>query len=118
MTEPVSARLFPAFTAVEKGKTYYWCSCGLSAKQPFCDGAHKGTPFTPVKYEATETKRVLFCMCKKTGNAPLCDKTHIKVATKTHGSKIAVVAALGAAIISGVAYQIFSASEQTKKSSK
>ena len=89
------ARLFPAFTNVEKGKTYHWCSCGLSAKQPFCDGSHKGTPFKPVKYEATESKRVLFCMCKQTGTAPICNKAHINVALKTQGGKIAVVGAVG-----------------------
>lgn len=89
------ARLFPAFTQVEKGKTYHWCSCGLSAKQPFCDGSHKGTSFVPVKYEATETKRVLFCMCKQTGTAPICNKAHINVAIKTQGGKLALAGAVG-----------------------
>ena len=96
---PVAARLFPSFVNVEKGKTYYWCSCGLSKNQPFCDGAHKGTAFSPVKYEATESKRVLFCMCKQTGTAPICNKTHVKIAVKTHGSKLAIVGALGLAAI-------------------
>ncbi len=50
---------------VEKDKSYYWCSCGKSAKQPFCDGSHKGTEFTPLAYKASETKRMFFCACKK-----------------------------------------------------
>ena len=53
---------------VEKDKSYYWCSCGKSAKQPFCDGSHKGTEFTPLAYKASETKRMFFCACKKTDN--------------------------------------------------
>jgi CDGSH iron-sulfur domain-containing protein 3 len=64
---------------VEKGKTYYWCSCGLSKKQPFCDGAHKGTSFTPVEFAADETKQVFFCGCKRTKNPPFCDGSHTKI---------------------------------------
>ena len=56
--------------------TYYWCACGRSANQPFCDGSHKGTEFTPVKYEASESKKVFFCGCKSTASQPLCDGSH------------------------------------------
>ena len=66
----------PIAVEVEAGKDYFWCACGLSKKQPLCDGSHKGTEFKPVKYTAEEDKRVFFCGCKKTGNAPLCDGTH------------------------------------------
>ncbi|EPY35924.1 CDGSH iron sulfur domain-containing protein 3 [Strigomonas culicis] len=75
----------PAFANVEKGKKYYWCSCGLSTNQPFCDGKHKSynethsTALKPIEYTATETKKVLFCRCKSTGNAPLCDLSHVGV---------------------------------------
>ena len=53
---------------VEQGKSYFWCSCGKSSKQPFCDGSHKGTEFKPLAYKAELTKRVFFCVCKQTIN--------------------------------------------------
>ena len=76
MSDPVVASRTPIAVDVEAGKTYWWCSCGKSAKQPFCDGSHKGTDFTPVKYEATASTKVWFCGCKNTANAPLCDGAH------------------------------------------
>ena len=66
----------PYPTEVLEGKTYYWCSCGQSKKQPFCDASHKGTTFRPVVYKSTETKKVYFCGCKSTSKQPLCDGTH------------------------------------------
>ena len=66
----------PYPTEVLEGKTYCWCSCGQSKKQPFCDASHKGTTFRPVVYKATETKKVYFCGCKSTSKQPLCDGTH------------------------------------------
>ncbi len=56
---------------VEQGKSYYWCSCGKSSKQPFCDGSHKGTEFKPLAYKAELTKRVFFCVCKQTNDQVL-----------------------------------------------
>ncbi|MCR8726269.1 CDGSH iron-sulfur domain-containing protein [Frigidibacter sp. ROC022] len=77
MTEtPKIAQKAPYPVEVEAGKTYFWCQCGLSEKQPFCDGSHKSGPFTPVKYVATESRRVFFCGCKQSANKPLCDGTH------------------------------------------
>ncbi len=64
---------------VEDGKSYWWCACGRSKRQPFCDGSHKGSAFTPVEYKADQTKKVFFCVCKQTGNHPLCDGTHNKL---------------------------------------
>ena len=61
---------------VVEGKSYFWCACGLSQMQPFCDGSHKGTSFNPVKFKADASKKVFFCGCKATGNQPLCDGTH------------------------------------------
>ena len=63
---------------VEKGKSYYWCTCGKSSKQPFCDSSHKGTEFNPVIFKAEETKKMFFCACKQTNNQPFCDGSHNK----------------------------------------
>ena len=63
---------------VEQGKSYYWCSCGKSSKQPFCDGSHKGTEFSPLVYKAELTKKVFFCACKQTIKQPFCDGSHNK----------------------------------------
>ena len=63
---------------VEKNKSYFWCSCGLSSKQPFCDGSHKNTEFSPVNFIADETKKMFFCTCKQTNNQPFCDGSHNK----------------------------------------
>jgi CDGSH-type Zn-finger protein len=62
--------------AVEAGKCYWWCACGLSKKQPFCDGSHKRTSFSPVEYRATDSTAKSFCICKKTKTPPFCDGTH------------------------------------------
>ena len=63
---------------VEKNKSYFWCSCGLSSKQPFCDGSQKNTEFSPIKFIADETKKMFFCTCKQTNNQPFCDGSHNK----------------------------------------
>jgi CDGSH-type Zn-finger protein len=76
MSEPVIAQKMPYAVVVEAGKSYYWCSCGKSTNQPFCSGAHKGTGFVPVKYDASESKTMYFCGCKHTRNKPLCDGSH------------------------------------------
>ena len=56
--------------------TFYWCACGKSENQPFCDGSHKGTEFQPQAFTIEEKKRVALCNCKHTGNSPFCDGTH------------------------------------------
>ena len=61
---------------VEAGKAYFWCSCGKSSNQPFCDGSHRDSNFTPVKYEADEKKTVYFCGCKNSANGAFCDGSH------------------------------------------
>ena len=76
MNEPVRASDTPYGMEVEVGKTYFWCSCGQSKKQPLCDGSHSGTGFSPVMYEPTESKKVFFCGCKVTKSQPLCDGSH------------------------------------------
>ena len=76
MSEPKIAAKFPIAVKVEAGKTYHWCTCGGSKGQPFCDGAHKGTGFTPMAWTAPETKEAYLCQCKHTKNSPLCDGAH------------------------------------------
>ncbi len=73
---PIIAQKAPFPIEVEAGKSYFWCACGRSANQPFCDGSHKGTGLSPVKYTAEETKRAFFCGCKHSAKAPLCDGAH------------------------------------------
>lgn len=79
MAEAIVAQKSPYPIAVEAGKSYYWCSCGKSAAQPFCDGSHKGSEFSPLMYKADASKTVYFCGCKATANAPLCDGRHAKL---------------------------------------
>lgn len=76
MNEPKRAADTPFGVDVEAGKSYFWCACGQSSKQPFCDGSHKGTDYEPVKFTATETRKVFFCGCKSTASQPLCDGSH------------------------------------------
>ena len=76
MTVPHIAQKTPLPQDVEAGKTYYWCSCGLSANQPFCDGAHKGSGMKSVAYTAEKTGTVYFCGCKQSKNGVLCDGSH------------------------------------------
>ena len=76
MTEAVIAARAPMGVEVEAGKTYYWCACGKSASQPFCDGSHKGGEFSPLAWTAPATAKVWFCACKHSANPPLCDGTH------------------------------------------
>jgi len=79
MSEPVVAQKSPYPVAVEAGKSYYWCACGLSATQPFCDGSHKGTGLAPTPFKADASKTVYFCGCKATKTAPMCDGSHSRL---------------------------------------
>lgn len=76
MTESVIARKSPYAVAVEAGQNYFWCACGRSSQQPFCDGSHKGSGINPLKFSATQTENLYFCGCKQTRTAPLCDGSH------------------------------------------
>lgn len=79
MSEPVIAQKSPYAVEVEAGKSYWWCACGKSKNQPFCDGSHKGSEFTPVEYQAEQAGTVYFCGCKHSAHAPLCDGSHAKL---------------------------------------
>jgi CDGSH-type Zn-finger protein len=74
--EPAVPQKAPFKVGVEAGKDYWWCACGRSARQPFCDGSHKGSGFSPVKYTAAKTGDAWFCGCKHSTKAPLCDGSH------------------------------------------
>ena len=76
MTEAIVAQNAPYPVEVEAGKSYFWCACGKSAGQPFCDGSHQGTDILPQKFTADEAKKIYFCGCKKTANSPMCDGSH------------------------------------------
>ncbi len=76
MSKAVRASDTPYAVDTVAGKSYFWCACGRSKRQPFCDGSHKDTGFTPVKYVATESKKVFFCGCKSSATPPLCDGSH------------------------------------------
>jgi len=76
MAEPVIAARKPKLVTLEEGKTYFWCQCGRSARQPFCDGSHRGTGFEPVSFTAKRSGEFLLCACKHTRRAPWCDGSH------------------------------------------
>ena len=75
-TNPVIAKKGPYVVELEAGKNYFWCTCGRSEKQPFCDGSHKDTEFTSMKFTVEETKKYGLCGCKHSKSAPFCDREH------------------------------------------
>ena len=77
--EPVIVQKQPYAVEVEAGKTYFWCACGRSSKQPFCDGSHKGTGFEPMKFTVSENGTFYLCGCKHSADKPMCDGTHNKL---------------------------------------
>jgi CDGSH-type Zn-finger protein len=79
MQERAMPQKGPYPVEVEAGKNYLWCACGHSATQPFCDGSHSGTGFTPVRFDAKNTETVWLCGCKRTRTKPFCDGTHEKL---------------------------------------
>ena len=79
MSQPHITQQPPFPVQVDAGKTYYWCSCGQSKKDSFCDGSHKGTEFAPTAYTAEKDGTVYFCGCKHSGKGPLCDGSHSKL---------------------------------------
>jgi len=78
MTEAKIAGTKPIVLKLESG-TYWWCACGRSATQPFCDGSHAGTGLEPVEVALDAPRTVALCLCKRTGGAPFCDGSHAKL---------------------------------------
>lgn len=79
MSDPVIAQKSPYVVELAAG-TYWWCQCGRSQNQPYCDGSHKETEFTPIKVEVTADSKLALCGCKRSHNKPYCDGTHKTVA--------------------------------------
>ena len=79
MDKPLVAQKSPYMYKAEKDEKIAWCSCGKSANQPFCDGAHKGSEFKPLIYDLKSGEGCAFCGCKQTQNAPFCDGSHSKI---------------------------------------
>ncbi len=79
MGQPTVAQKAPYKVDLKAGEQYWWCACGLSKSQPFCDGSHKTTEFRPIQYKATEDKEAWLCGCKQAGSKPFCDGTHRKL---------------------------------------
>jgi CDGSH-type Zn-finger protein len=85
---PIIAAKKPAAAELKKGKNYYWCRCGRSKNQPFCDGSHKGTGLAPLEFKPNEDGEAYLCQCKGTGNAPYCDGTHKKLGDAEVGDPV------------------------------
>ncbi len=90
MSKPTVADNKPTPVELKAGEEYYFCTCGKSANQPFCDGSHKGTGFTPRPFVAEEDGEAYLCQCKQTANAPFCDGKHTKVPADQVGKEFAL----------------------------
>ena len=76
MSEAIVADTRPEVLELEPGKSYWWCRCGRSKQQPWCDGSHEGTGIEPLEFTVDRQKNYALCKCKKTGGSPFCDGTH------------------------------------------
>jgi CDGSH-type Zn-finger protein len=76
---PLVAKAGPYVVELEAGKRYWWCACGRSRNQPFCDGSHQGTGIEPIEFSVDENKKYGLCGCKHSHNKPFCDATHHKL---------------------------------------
>lgn len=85
MNKATIARTAPMVVDVEAGRSYWWCACGRSRTQPFCDGSHKGSSFTPLEWRAEVSERKWFCACKHTATRPFCDGSHKQFSGKSGG---------------------------------
>lgn len=96
MSRPVIAAMGPVAVDLKEGQEYYWCQCGLSASQPFCDGSHAGTDIAPLRFEADTSGPAHLCQCKGTAGPPHCDGSHVGFAKLDIGDPVPAPAADGA----------------------
>ncbi len=78
-TKPKIGGREPVLVELVAGETYWWCRCGRSQSQPFCDGSHEGTGIEPMEWVAKRSGMINFCTCKRTARAPICDNSHLKL---------------------------------------
>ena len=78
--KPIIAMTKPARVSLKAGKKYFWCVCGRSSSQPFCDGSHRGTGLEPMAVSVDQDREAFLCQCEATGNAPFCDGSHSRLA--------------------------------------
>ena len=78
MAEPLIAQKSPYVVEMAAGD-YWWCACGQSRRQPFCDGSHTGSGFSPVRFSISEAQKMWLCGCKGSSNQPFCDGSHRKL---------------------------------------
>jgi CDGSH iron-sulfur domain-containing protein 3 len=81
MPDPVVAEPGPCSVTLKVGRTYFWCACGRSQRQPFCDGSHAGTSFTPLRFTPRDEHKAVLCGCKRTATGPFCDCTRDALST-------------------------------------
>ena len=89
MTQAIIADNKPVSVNLEQGKDYYFCTCGKSSQQPFCDGSHSGSIFTPQKFTAEKDAEAWLCSCKQSSNTPFCDGSHTSIADSEIGNTAA-----------------------------
>lgn len=99
MSKPIVADTKPKPVELAKGEKNYWCACGRSQNQPFCDGSHRGTEFTPLEFEAQEDGEAWLCMCKQTKNPPYCDGSHAHVKVEEKSGEEASVRSSGSSSV-------------------
>ena len=87
MNKPIIADIKPIRLELKKGEEYYFCTCGRSSNQPFCDGSHSGSGFKPMPFTADKESEVSLCTCKHTSNSPFCDGTHRQFDTEQVGQE-------------------------------
>lgn len=87
MNNPIIANNKPKGVELKKGEEYYFCVCGKSGNQPFCDGSHKGTSFSPQKFQAEDDGTAYLCVCKQSDNLPFCDGSHKKISIEQVGKE-------------------------------
>ena len=74
--QAIATQKEPYAVEIKEGESYYWCACGRSNNQPFCDGSHQGTGIEPVAFQADKSETKYLCGCRKSNTKPFCDGTH------------------------------------------